>query len=121
MTDTITRGAHAGSATKAPTKRTREVELPEEFGPLCDELADVKLTLAEAEARVKDITGQLKEAAGMNADRGETLVIRIAGRIRAKIGLQAKPVANLALLLESFPEAYGAVVGETEYQVVRPA
>jgi len=119
---TVTTAAkHAADTTANPTKRHRTVELDESYGPVCDELADAKLTLAEAKARVEELTGQLKAAAGMNEDKAETLLVRIGGVLRAKIALRGRQTINSKLLQESFPEAFEAVRGETTYQEVKPA
>ena len=119
---TVTTAAkHAANTTAAPTKRHRTVELDASWGPLLDELADVKLTKAEAESREKEITAQLKAAAGPNADALETLVVRVAGVIRAKISLRTRKGVDAKKLREAFPEAYEACETETEYQAVNPA
>lgn len=116
-----TAAKHAADTTANPTKRHTTVELDASFGPVCDELADAKLTLAEAKARVEELTNTLKAAAGMNEDKGETLLVRIGGVLRAKISLRSRPTINSKLLQESFPEAFEAVKGETFYQAVNPA
>jgi Zn-finger domain-containing protein len=114
-------GKHAGTSAPAAAKRTRIVELPDHFGPMLDELSEVSLARAEAERREKEIKEAIKAEAGVNLDKLETLVVKVAGRIRAKIGLRGRDNANLKLLREAFPEAYASVVTESEYQVVSPA
>lgn len=116
-----TAAKHAANTTNGPTKRNTVVELDASYGTLLDELADVKLTLAEAEARKTEIVDTIKAAAGMNADKAETLVVRVAGIIRAKISLRGRETINAAILKESFPEAFEAARGESLYQAVNPA
>jgi len=116
-----TAAKHAADTTAAPTKRTRTIELDESWKPLLDELADVKLTLSEAKSREAEITSQLKAEAGMNTDRLETLVVRVAGVLRAKISLRARTGVDAKALLAAFPEAYEACKTESEYQTVSPA
>lgn len=121
MTVTTTRGRHADTQVTSPVKRNREVQLDESFGPLLEELSEVRMTKAAAEAREKEIKDQLKAEAGPNADKLETLVIRIGGVIRAKITMQSKKGVDAKKLKEAFPEAYEACETDTEYQVVKPA
>lgn len=116
-----TAAKHAADTTAAPTKRTRTIDLDASWAPLLNELADVKLTKAEAESREKEITAQLKAEAGMNTDRLETLVVRVAGVLRAKISLRARSGIDAKALQAAFPEAFEACKTETEYQVVAPA
>lgn len=116
-----TAAKHAANTTDGPTKRNTVVELDESYGALCNELADVKLTLSEAKAREKEITDELKLAAGMNKDKGETLVVKIAGVIRAKINLRGRSGVDAKMLQASFPEAFEACKTETEYQQISAA
>jgi hypothetical protein len=121
MNVTTTRGRHADTQVTSPVKRNREVQLDESFGPLLEELSEVRMTKAAAEAREKEIKDLLKAEVGPNADKLETLVVRIAGVIRAKVTLQSKKGVDAKLLKESFPEAYSVCETETEYQVLKPA
>ncbi len=123
MTVTHTEAKHA-SSNVAPTvakKRTRIVELDGSFAPLFDELSEVALARAEAERREKELKAEILAAAGMNADRLETLVLKVAGVIRAKVGLRGRTNISAKDLQAAFPEAYEATKSETEYQVVSPA
>ena len=117
-----TAAKHAATTTATTSvKRHRTVELPAGFGPLFDELADVKLTLAEAKARHDELTDIIKAEAGMNEDKKETLLVRVGGVLRAKIGLRGRTNISAKDLQAGFPEAFEACSSESEYQVVTPA
>ncbi len=117
----ITAAKHAANTTAAPTKRTTIVELDASLAEVFNELADVKLTLSEAKTREAELVAQVKAAAGMNKDKGETLVLRVAGVIRAKVSLRGRSGIDGKKLQEAFPEAYEACKISTEYQSVNPA
>lgn len=109
---------HADTTVATPVKRTRDIELDESFEPLLDELSEVLITLSAAKQRSEDIKAQLKAEAGMNADKFETLIVRVKGRIRAKISLREQKRPDLKLLQEAFPEAFSTVMKDSASQVV---
>jgi hypothetical protein len=119
----ITAAKHAAdnAAQTVLRKRTRIVELDESFSPLFDELSEVSLARAEAERRERELKAEILSAAGMNEDRGETLVVKAGGKIRAKVGMRLRTGVSTKDLQAAFPEAYEATKSETEYQVVSPA
>jgi len=116
-----TAAKHAAPTTAEPVKRHREISLGSEWTDKLNELADVKLTLSEAKLREKELTDELKAAAGPNADKLETLVVRVAGVIRAKINLRGRSGIDKDKLQSAFPEAFEACQTETTYQQVNPA
>jgi hypothetical protein len=123
MTKTI--GKHVATPVSlvkaAPGKTTKVVELSEEFLPLLAQLSEAMIARAEAKSAEDFIKGLLKDAAGMNADKDETLVITVGGIVKAKIGLTVKEVTDESLLKTAFPEAFAATRKDSAFQVVRPA
>lgn len=118
---TTTRGKAAETVAPSTRKRTRVVELPKNWGPVLTELQEIRSLKAEITAREKEITDHLKQAAGMNADRNETLAVKIAGIVRARISLRGRTNIDRDVLRDSFPEAWEAATSEGESQVVTTA
>lgn len=119
----ITAAKHAADTTPVSLvkKSTRVIELDESFSPLFDELSEVALARAEAERREKELKAEILAQAGMNKDRGETIVLKAGGRIRAKVGMRLRTGVSTKDLQAAFPEAYEATKTETTFQVISAA
>ena len=121
---TTTRSRKAASTVTTavePQKRTTVTELDPSFTALFDELSVVSLERANLEQREKDIKALILEQVGKPQDRKHTIAIRVAGAIRAKVGLRGRTNINAKDLQAGFPEAYEACKSETEFPVLSPA
>ena len=102
------------------TVETLVIDLPDETADLFDQLSNVKYVRQEAEKKEKALKQQIL-AMLPEQSRTQKFVLRAKGVIRANVRIGHRPNASLKDLLAGFPEAYEAVVTESEFPVLDPA
>jgi len=115
MTTQTTRKTHAARSTTAPAKRTRTVELDATWAPVLDELTEVSAARKEAEDREKQLKDLLLEATGLPDDKDETILVRVAGKLRRKVSLRSRDSIPVKECAEAFPEAYDTLLRTSVY------
>ena len=105
--------AHRAAKTQ-PVIETREVNLPDCFGALFAELADLKHTRGEIEKREKEIKAEIMAEVPARTKGLKKTVLRVGGAIRASVSHSIREGNDRKALAEAFPEAYSATLTETE-------
>lgn len=107
------RPAHRAAKTQT-TPDTREVNLPDQFGPIFAELAELKHARTEIEKKEKILKAAIMGAVPARTKGLKKTVLRIGGVIRGSVSHSIREGNDRKQLAEAFPEAYSSTLTETE-------
>lgn len=104
------------------TNDTEVYDLPAEMGAKFDALSNARYARMEAEKVEKALKAEILATLPARPEGSKVKrVLRVAGVVRASIGVGSKENVKVSALREAFPEAAEALVTTATYEIVNPA
>lgn len=101
---------------------TEVYDLPADMAAKFDALSNARYLRMEAEKEEKALKAEILATLPARPEKDKTKrVLRVAGVVRASIGVGSKESVKVSDLRAAFPEAAEALVKESFYDIVNPA